>query len=192
MPREIILLEHQPRWVDEFATIADEIRRRVGSAAVRIDHIGSTAVAGLAAKDVIDVQLTVGDLCAAAEGVGALRGAGWRQGEQFIHDEFAGRAADDPQLRKLYMREPSGRRCHLHIRELGRFNQRFALLFRDYLRASTPARNAYEQCKRQAAALYPYDIDGYLALKAPVFQLIHAAADLWADAVDWRAGPSDR
>ena len=55
----------------------------------------------------------------------------------------------DPGLRKLYMREPAGeRRVHIHIRELGRFNQRYALLFRDFLRSSEVVRREYETLKR--------------------------------------------
>jgi GrpB-like predicted nucleotidyltransferase (UPF0157 family) len=89
-------------------------------------------------------------------------------------------------LRKLYMREPEGeRRTHIHIREFGRFNQRYALLFRDYLRASVPVRQAYELLKQRAALLFPDSIDGYLFLKDPVFHIIYEAATLWAEKVQW-------
>ena len=77
------------------------------------------------------------------------------------------------------------RRAHIHIRELGRFNQRYALLFRDYLRASEDVRAAYELLKRRAAQLFPDDIEGYLSLKDPVVHIIDAAASLWADKVRW-------
>jgi GrpB-like predicted nucleotidyltransferase (UPF0157 family) len=84
------------------------------------------------------------------------------------------------------MREPAGeRRVHLHLREHGRFNQRYALLFRDYLRAAPPARAAYERLKYRAAALFPEDIDGYLALKDPALRLVYEAAALWAAQVGW-------
>jgi GrpB-like predicted nucleotidyltransferase (UPF0157 family) len=76
---------------------------------------------------------------------------------------------------------------HIHIRELGRFNQRYSLLFRDYLRASEAVRVEYEVMKRRAAQLFPDSIDGYLFLKDPVFHIIYEAACLWAKSVEWEA-----
>jgi GrpB-like predicted nucleotidyltransferase (UPF0157 family) len=68
------IIPYQPRWADEFRTIAATLRRGLGPLALRIDHIGSTSVAGLAAKDIIDVQITVAALCedalAAMEAIG--------------------------------------------------------------------------------------------------------------------------
>src|SRR5688572_11151973 len=127
----VIIADYDPRWGDEYARLARRIRSLVGEAALRIDHIGSTAVPGLAAKDVVDVQVTVADLDAAAGVTAPLAAAGFQLREDIVYDEFRTMAATDPELRKLYMREPEGeRRVHLHIREAGRFNQRYALLFR--------------------------------------------------------------
>lgn len=185
--RLIEISDYDPRWPAEFESVAARVQGLVGAAALRIDHIGSTAVPGLGAKDVIDVQITVRDLNDAGALTGPLRAAGFRRGEAFLHDLFHGMPATDPELRKLYMREPEGeRRVHLHIREQGRFNQRYALLFRDYLRASAAVRGEYELFKRRAAQMFPHDIDGYLALKDPVFHIIHEAALLWAEGVGWR------
>lgn len=191
MNRPVIVLAYQARWVDEFARIAKHIRGVVGSAAIRIDHIGSTAVPGLAAKDVIDIQITVSDLD--ADGLTSLlRAAGFRQGTTFEYDVFHGKPATDPELRKRFMRELEGeRRAHIHIRERGRFNQRYALLFRDYLRASDEVRAAYEILKRRAAQCFPDDIDGYLFLKDPVLHIIYAAASLWAEKVGWTPDEDD-
>ena len=191
-PRPVEVMAYQPRWVDEFTRIARRIRECAGPAVARIDHIGSTAVPGLGGKDVIDVQITVPDLDAAGGLTGALRAAGFRHGAALEYDAFRPRSATDPELRKLFMREPDGeRRAHVHIRERGRFNQRYALLFRDYLRVSAEARAAYELLKRQAAQLFPDSIDGYLRLKDPAFHLVYEAAALWADKVGWRPDESD-
>jgi GNAT superfamily N-acetyltransferase len=59
--RPVLVVAYQPRWKDEFDQIAEHIHRVVGYAALRVDHIGSTAVPALGAKDVIDVQITVAD-----------------------------------------------------------------------------------------------------------------------------------
>jgi dephospho-CoA kinase len=58
----ITIVDHDRRWPESFATIGATLRDRLGHAAIRIDHIGSTAVDGLAAKDVIDIQVTVAHL----------------------------------------------------------------------------------------------------------------------------------
>jgi GrpB-like predicted nucleotidyltransferase (UPF0157 family) len=184
--RPVVVTSYQPRWAGEFTQIAGRIRAAVGPAAVHIDHIGSTAVAGLGAKDVIDLQITVADLDAAESVTNPLRAAGFRQGNAFEYDVFHPKPATDPGLRKLFMREPAGeRRAHLHIRELGRFNQRYALLFRDYLRASDRVRAEYELLKRRAAHLFPDSIDGYLSVKDPVLHIIYEAASEWAEKVGW-------
>ena len=186
--RPVVISPYQARWPEEFRTIGGRIRELVGpAAAVRIDHVGSTAVPGLGAKDVIDVQITVADLDLAGAVATPLRAAGFRQGDELVYDEFPSMAMADPDLRKLYMREPEGeRRTHIHIRELGRFNQRYALLFRDYVRASAAVREEYEELKRRAAQLFPESIDGYLFLKDPVVHIIYEAATLWAMMVGWK------
>src|SRR5512137_3047985 len=56
------IIPYQDRWPAEFQAIASDLRRALGPLALRIDHIGSTSVPGLAAKDVIDIQITVAAL----------------------------------------------------------------------------------------------------------------------------------
>jgi predicted acetyltransferase len=68
----------------------------------------------------------------------------------------------------------------VHVRAAGRANQRYALLFRDYLRADLSAALAYQAAKRALAALHPEEIDAYLAVKDPICDLIIAAAERWA------------
>ena len=186
MRRAVMVRAYRARWVDDFARLAQHIRGVAEPAALRIDHIGSTAVPGLGAKDVIDIQITVSDLDTADGLTSPLSAAGFRGGTAFEYDVVHGKPATDPELRKRFMREPEGeRRAHVHIRELGRFNQRYALLFRDYLRASEEVRASYEILKRRAAELFPDDIDGYQRLKDPVLHIIYAAASLWAEKVAW-------
>src|SRR5262245_3711861 len=108
--RPVVVAEYDPQWAAEFAHLAQRIRGLVGPAAIRIDHIGSTSVPGLAAKDVIDLQVTIADLDRAKEVTVPLRDAGFCQGGEFVYDEFWTMAETDPQLQKLYMREPEGER----------------------------------------------------------------------------------
>jgi GrpB-like predicted nucleotidyltransferase (UPF0157 family) len=58
---------YQPTWRDDFLTLGRNLRQALGDLALRIDHIGSTAVPGLAAKDIIDIQVTVLNLDSAVE-----------------------------------------------------------------------------------------------------------------------------
>jgi GrpB-like predicted nucleotidyltransferase (UPF0157 family) len=184
--RPVIVSAYDPHWPKRFEEIGTRIRRSAGARALRIDHIGSTAVPGLGAKDAIDIQITVADLEACAELTAELRAGGFREGDAVLYDLFHGMAECDPELRKLRMREPAGEpRAILHIREQGRFNQRYALLFRDYLRAAPRVRAEYELAKQRAAQLFPESIDGYLFLKEPVFHLIYEAASLWAEREGW-------
>ncbi|WP_324678268.1 GrpB family protein [Hymenobacter sp. GOD-10R] len=185
--RPVVLLPYQAEWADEFTATARRLQALVGAALLRVDHIGSTAVPGLVAKDVIDVQLTVVDLEHVLELTQPLTQAGFRLRADFDYDVFHDLPVHSPELRKCYLREPVGeRRLHLHVREAGRFNTRYALLFRDYLRANSAACQEYGLLKRRAAAIFPNSIAGYLYLKEPVFHLLYQAAALWADQVGWQ------
>ncbi|WP_426491295.1 GrpB family protein [Hymenobacter sp. 102] len=184
--RPVVLLPYQPRWAEEFTALAGRLHALAEPWFQRLDHIGSTAVPGLAAKDVLDVQLTVADLTQIPPLLQALTGAGYQLRPGFQYDEFADLPADSLDLRKVYLREPAGqRRLHLHVREAGRFNTRFALLLRDYLRAEPAASRVYAQLKERAAALFPASIAGYLYLKEPGFYLLYQAATRWAEQTGW-------
>lgn len=74
---------------------------------------------------------------------------------------------------------------HVHVREAGRANQRYALLFRDYLRADARAADAYAAVKRALATAAPDDFDTYYAVKDPACDLIIAGAEQWAERTDW-------
>ncbi|SNC76147.1 GrpB domain, predicted nucleotidyltransferase, UPF0157 family [Hymenobacter gelipurpurascens] len=188
--RPVVVLPYQVEWPQEFSLLAQRIRDAAGQNLLEINHIGSTAVPGLCAKNVLDVQLQVVSLAKAGSLIHQLRMAGFRQGEHLVYDIFHGLPDQSPELEKLYMREPVGeRRIHIHIREKGRFNTRYALLFRDYLRAQASARAEYGELKLRAAALFPDSIAGYLYVKEPIFHLLYYAADLWAEQVGWK--PAD-
>jgi GrpB-like predicted nucleotidyltransferase (UPF0157 family) len=179
-------------WPRQFQAIGTALRRELGELALRIDHIGSTAVPGLAAKDVIDVQVTVAALDLellrpAIERVGLLR---HRDAISSDHRP-PGATGAEVEWNKLFFAPPAKeRRIHVHVRVLGRANQRYALLFRDYLRAHPPAAEAYAELKRRLAAL-GVDSGVYADVKDPVCDLIMIAAEAWAEATAWQPGPSD-
>jgi GrpB-like predicted nucleotidyltransferase (UPF0157 family) len=188
----ITILPYDARWPGEFRAIGAPLREALGDLARRIDHIGSTSVPGLAAKDVIDIQVTVAALDVETL-VGALAPLGYTLYPPADHDHMPPGHDDPPEeWRKLFFRPPEGqRRTHLHIRQASRANQRYALLFRDYLRVDPQARGAYQQIKEALARLHPDDVDAYYDVKDPVCDIVMAAAERWATATGYIPGPSD-
>lgn len=183
------ILPYQPRWPVEFQTLAARLRLALGSLALRIDHIGSTSVPGLAAKDILDIQITVAAL---EEPVRlALTGLGYIQREG-MRDHCPPTAnASDLEWEKWYFAPPTGqRRTNTHVRVQGRANQRYALLFRDYLRAHRATAEAYAELKRRLAENLA-DPDTYPDVKDPAVDLIYFAAEAWATATRWAPGPAD-
>lgn len=183
---------YNPHWPDEFRRIGLPLRAALGDLALRVDHIGSTAVPGLVAKDVIDVQLTVVSLDAGAL-IPALATLGYTLWEGITGDhQLPGRTDPPEEWRKLFFRAPEGqRRTNLHVRQAGRANQRYALLFRDYLRIDPLVTGAYGQIKEALARLHPDDLDAYYDVKDPVCDIIMAAAERWAGETSYMPGPSD-
>lgn len=184
------IIPYQERWPSEFQAIASTLRRGLGDLAIRIDHIGSTSVPGLAAKDVIDIQVTVAALDERV--ISAMTALSYSQYPGIAGDHrppnFEGPESD---WQKLYFRPPAGqRRTNTHVRAQGRANQRYALLFRDYLRAHPATANAYAELKRRLAE-HLADPDTYPDVKDPAVDLIYFAAEAWAEAIGWEPGPAD-
>jgi GrpB-like predicted nucleotidyltransferase (UPF0157 family) len=181
--RRVVIVEPKASWPAEFGTIATSVRDAVGPLARRIDHIGSTAVPGLPAKDVIDVQLTVGALDRERLAPPLVR-AGFVEQSIGTDHRPPGATGPDDDWRKLFFQAGSGRPVNLHVRVAGRPNQRYALLFRDYLRAHPESAAAYATLKRALAAL-GIDRGAYADVKDAACDLIFIAAEDWAAQTGW-------
>jgi len=120
------IVPYSQHWPAAFSAVARRIRDALGPAALRIDHIGSTAVPRLPAKNVIDIQVSVGDLGAAD----ALAAAGFRPfGDNRGDHRPPGDRSPDAQWAKRFFSEPvDERRANVHVRVDGSANQRYALL----------------------------------------------------------------
>jgi len=186
----IEIFPYQPTWPVEFRSIAAALRRVLGDRAVRIDHIGSTAVPGLAAKDVIDVQITVSALDDDLEQ--KMNALGYQRPDGLWRDHRpAGMTGPDSDWAKWFFRPPAGqRRTNTHVRLQGHPNQRYPLLFRDYLRAHPASAEAYAELKRRLAASLA-DWETYPEVKDPAVDLIYFAAEAWVTVSGWHMGPSD-
>jgi len=186
----IQIVPYRDEWPREFRVIAAGLRAALGDRALRIDHIGSTAVPGLPAKDIIDIQITVSELDEEIES--ALAGIGCGPDEHLRRDHRpSGAAGPENDWEKWYFREPAGGRpTNTHVRVAGRPNQRYPLLFRDYLRAHPFTAAAYAELKRRLAAGLA-NPRTYPDVKDPAVDLIYLAAEEWATATGWQPGPSD-
>jgi GrpB-like predicted nucleotidyltransferase (UPF0157 family) len=180
MPDPVIVVPYDPLWPELFSELGAALRRSLGCAALRIDHVGSTSVPGLDAKPVIDVQISVASFEPwEAFGVPLQRlGFVWH--------------ADNPDLTKRYFREPPGtRRTHIHVRCAGSWSEQLTLLFRDYLRTHEADARRYAALKYRLAEQYRNDRVGYTEAKSPLIWEIVAQAHQWSQEIGWQPGASD-
>jgi dephospho-CoA kinase len=174
------LVPHNPAWRDDALRIIKRIEMACGERALRVDHIGSTAVPDMEAKDVIDIQITVASLDVADELVGPLTDAGYPRIERITQDWP--HTGDSALWRKrIHCAADSGRPANVHIRIAGSPGQQFALLFRDWLRANAGVQDEYVSVKRHALAA-----PDYAEAKEPWFADAYRRAWEWAEATGWR------
>jgi GrpB-like predicted nucleotidyltransferase (UPF0157 family) len=187
---KVEIVPYKSSWPEEFQAIATTLRQGLGDLALRIDHIGSTSVPGLAAKDIIDIQITVAALDHKL--LTAMQALGYNLPEGIWRDHRPARMrGPETDWEKWYFNPPAGqRRRHIHVRVSGRPNQRYPLLFRDYLRTHPATAESYAELKRRLAdgLVDPFT---YPDVKDPAVDLIYLAAEEWAAATGWQMGLSD-
>lgn len=194
MVPQVEIGSYQERWSQEFVTIGQALRGALGNLALRIDHIGSTSVPGLAAKDIIDIQVTVASLLPVEPLDAALGTIGFTRRVEVTSDHRPPGDTTSPNegWAKYLYKPPDGHRLtNVHIRVDRAANQRYALLFRDYLRANGESAAAYAETKRRLAHYLPDNRHAYVTIKDPVCDLISIAAEAWAKAINWQPGSSD-
>lgn len=170
-PDTLTLSRPREQWAAEAARLVARIQRALGERAVDVQHIGSTSVPGLPAKDVIDLQVGVRSL-AGADGrdfVDVLARAGFPRVGDVKHDN--GKDGTDWPKRFHGSADP-GRVAHVHVREVGSPGYEWALRFRDWLRADEQARGEYAALKVDllARGLTPSE---YALAKEPWFDSMH-------------------
>jgi GrpB-like predicted nucleotidyltransferase (UPF0157 family) len=177
MSEKIEIVAYRTQWPEEYREIARQLKNVLGAYALAIDHIGSTSVPGLVAKDVIDIQVTVSSLHLPLQPL--LEGLGYQRKEHLRDHRPPGREdlAEEELQKHFYFK--SKRRINLHVRVEGKFNQRYPLLCRDYLRTHPNAAGAYAVIKQQLAKHFPHNADAYYDIKDPVFDLIMEGAYEW-------------
>jgi GrpB-like predicted nucleotidyltransferase (UPF0157 family) len=183
----LVIVPYDQGWPAQAAAEIHGLIGSLGSLVVYADHIGSTSVPQMAAKNIIDLQVSVRDLAEAAAAFDVpLAGRAYRR-RPFNRDHLPAGDSGDPSLwakRFWARRDHPGGDINLHVRVVGSPNERLALLFRDWLRTHPLAVAAYSRFKITLAAAVG-DLDAYTEIKDPVVDLVVAAADQWARDVDW-------
>jgi len=162
-PHGLRLQEPGIGWAEEGQRLGGELKRLLGTLAVRIDHIGSTSVPGLPAKDCIDLMVRTEKLDedrltdALAEGGYRLRPEPWN------HEDVTW-GVRYPKL--VYAPQAGARSRNVHVRLLGQPNIRCALLFREYLSANPVTRDAWGRFKVRLAET-ANELNDYGQIKQP-------------------------
>jgi GrpB-like predicted nucleotidyltransferase (UPF0157 family) len=166
----VLIAAYDERWPARFKQQRARIKRALGEAALRIDHIGSTSVPGLEAKPIIDVQVSVCDVDQDSLYVTPLEAAGY-----ILRIRETGHRL---------LRTPA-RDVHVHVWPAASGDERRHLLFRDWLRHSRQDREAYEALKRELALQDWEDRQHYAEAKGPLIAEIMQRAEAWATATNW-------
>jgi GrpB-like predicted nucleotidyltransferase (UPF0157 family) len=175
----IRIVEHDPGWA---AQAADELRRvagALGALAVRLEHVGSTAVPGLSAKPIIDLQVSVAALEPRERYVDALG----RLGYLFAPDpatpdyHYFARPPERPHTHHVHVCAADSHHEHRHV------------AVRDFLRAHPDEAAAYAAVKRAVAERHPQDRLAYVAGKDRYVVELEARALRWALTRSSAGGP---
>jgi GrpB-like predicted nucleotidyltransferase (UPF0157 family) len=164
------IVDFDPGWPGIAAAEMSRIGAAMGEVAVRIDHVGSTAVPGLAAKPIVDLQLSVADVDARSLYVEPLEGLGYL----FAPDP----ASPDFHFFGLPAARP--RTHHLHVCAAGSEDERRHLVMRDYLHAHPDEVSAYAELKRGLVARAPGDRLAYIEGKEEYVAALELRALAWA------------
>jgi GrpB-like predicted nucleotidyltransferase (UPF0157 family) len=162
------LAEYDPGWPGQYESHAARIRAALGDRVLRLEHIGSTSVPGLAAKPVIDILLVVADPAAEAAYVPPLEQAGYRlvirEPDWYQHRVLNGPQGTEPGV-NLHVHPPDSPEIARNLR------------FRDRLRADRADRELYERTKRQLASRDWTYMQQYADAKGDVVEAIMQRAE---------------
>lgn len=151
----VLIQDYDPSWPDAFGKLAARIYAALGSLVVAVAHIGSTAVPGLAAKPIIDLDVVLASSTDLAEAIRLLSGIG------YAHEGDLGIAG-----REAFLSPPDEPRHHLYVLSAGATELRRHLAFRDALRVDNDLRDRYAALKRSLAERYRNDRNSYSEAKS--------------------------
>ncbi|CAN5748166.1 GrpB family protein [soil metagenome] len=163
--RDISVVEYDPSWPERFHAHEKVIRQALGETTLTIEHVGSTAVPGLAAKPIIDILLVVSDPSKEELYLPQLLNAGYelRVREPDYYDHRMVRTLDKD--------------VHIHVYPPTAPDVERYYLVRDELRQNEELRNKYGALKQKLASEEWSDMNAYSAAKTEVIDEIIAAAE---------------
>lgn len=160
-------------WVDRYSELVGQLAPAFGDRAAGFEHIGSTSVAGMVAKPIVDILVTLRDAPSATvlAAMGSL-GFEYRGAFGVEHRHFFARAD-----------------CHVHGFRPGEGEWATHLLFRDFLRADATGRAAYTRFKLRTAEAVGWDRAAYQAAKDRFVTEFLPEAERWARRCGWTRPP---
>ena len=167
--KRVVVVPYDEAWKNAFEEIKTEIEAEIGDLIIGIEHVGSTSVEGMSAKPCIDIDVIIKDYSVFDEIVRKLGVIGYiHEGDLGIKDREAFKYADKSHLmtHHLYVCPRDSEELHRHI------------AFRDFLRKNPEAVKEYSMVKEKAAALFPDEIEQYIAFKAPCIEELYKECGL--------------
>jgi GrpB-like predicted nucleotidyltransferase (UPF0157 family) len=183
----VVLTEYREQWADEFLNLAETLRKLHLDSRGAIEHVGSTSIRGMVAKDVIDAQIRVVELN--VEMITArFTDAGFRCRQEEWNKRESTRQGVIPKL--VFGPPRGGRRVNVHVRIDGSKGAQDTLLFRDYLRSENEPRIRWANFKRSIIEnVESVDLAGYGLAKQSKWDELMFQADAWAESRKWQASP---
>jgi GrpB-like predicted nucleotidyltransferase (UPF0157 family) len=175
--RDIVLVGHDEAWHERFSVEAARIEDCLSAGDTRVEHVGSTAVCGLAAKPIVDILLVVTDPSDEAAYVPPLQEAGYRL------------RVREPEFFEHRMLRTADRDVHLHVFGPDAAEADRMLAFRNILRTDTSARQRYERVKRRLARREWPTMQHYADAKSDVINDVLREAGGGVEAVHARRAP---
>lgn len=156
--REIIIAEYDPAWPSRYEAYARPIAEVLGETLLRIEHVGSTSVPGLAAKPIIDILVVVPNSADESSYIPQFAGLGYSL------------RVRDPTFFEHRMLRTATRDVHVHVFSPGAPEIARMLTFRDQLRRSAEDRKQYEAVKRRLAVQQWPDMNAYADAKTSIIE----------------------
>jgi GrpB-like predicted nucleotidyltransferase (UPF0157 family) len=168
----VCIVEHDPDWAAQAQAELGRLAEALAPVAVRLEHVGSTAVPGLAAKPILDLQMSVIAIEPRGRYVSHLE----RLGYLFVPDP------ESPDFHLFAKPADRPRSHHLHVCEAGSEHEFRHLALRDYLRGHPDEAATYAAVKREAAERAQHDRLAYIEAKEEYVRDLEARAVTWARA----------
>ncbi len=169
MTDEIEIVDYDPRWPQRFALESARLRSLFAEPTLEIEHHGSTAVPGLAAKPVIDVLVAIESMARASRYAAVLVETGYEPVDARDREIW-------PERIVLVRREHRRRVCHVHLMLRGHPVWARLLAFRDYLQGHPEVAAEYAELKRSLAGALGQDRHAYMSAKGQFIERITAIA----------------